>query len=251
MRNEEVFAAESIKKYHEMNGSSIVKYCEPLQDPPDIMMSVDANSTGVEVTKVDENSLNSRTKYFRGYDKFIRSVIEKYRERIPDNTVYFVTVTHSSTPVSKIRRNFKKFFSNELIGSGLSNDKYEFIDGSVRIKFSKMDCDVKKASFPMVFSNIPLSKKRNIDDFRLDGMQPDVQLFNLVNNCISTKSKKCSDIATATDLELALLDCYADKYCGSEEEIFQMYSKAFQGISDHGVFKKIYVVLNSGSVREF
>uniref|UniRef100_UPI003F583496 hypothetical protein n=1 Tax=Vibrio cholerae TaxID=666 RepID=UPI003F583496 len=32
MRNEEVFAAESIKKYHEMNGSSIVKYCEPLQD---------------------------------------------------------------------------------------------------------------------------------------------------------------------------------------------------------------------------
>ncbi|ELR8730198.1 hypothetical protein V8057_004282 [Vibrio vulnificus] len=249
MRSEEVFAANSIKAYHEKNGSSIVTYSEPLQDPPDILMNVDGNSMGIEVTKVDENSQNNRTGYFRGYDAFIRSVIEEYREKIPDNVAYFVTVAHSSTPVGKIRKNFKKFFVEELIGSAFSRDKYEFVDGSVKIKFSKMDCQVKKASFSIVVSNIPVSTSRNIEDFQLGSIQPDLILFNLVNNCISTKSDKCSGIDTA--LELALLDCYAHKYCESEAEIFQMYSDAFDGVPDRGAFNKIYVVLSSGSVREF
>ncbi|WP_345888398.1 hypothetical protein [Shewanella algae] len=249
MRDEEVFAAKSIKTYHENNGSDIVTYSEPLQDPPDILMNLDGSSMGIEVTKVDENSLNNRTAYFRGYDAFIRSVIEEYREQIPDNVSYFVTIAHSSTPVGKIRKNFKKFFLDELIGSALSKEKYEFIDGSVKIKFSKMNRQVEKASFSMMFSNIPVPTSRNIDNFQLDSMQPDLQLLNLVNNCISIKSDKCRGIDTT--LELALLDCYANKYCESDAEIFQMYSEAFERIPDRGVFNKIYVVLSSGSVQEF
>ncbi|MEW4580350.1 hypothetical protein AB1K40_18475, partial [Vibrio cholerae] len=80
MRNDEVFVANSVKMYHEKNGISPVTFGEPAQDPPDILMKISGIESGIEVMKVDENSLNSRTSYFRAYNSFIRSVIAEHAE---------------------------------------------------------------------------------------------------------------------------------------------------------------------------
>ncbi|WP_217535526.1 hypothetical protein [Vibrio cholerae] len=252
MRNDEVFVANSVKMYHEKNGISPVTFGEPAQDPPDILMKISGIESGIEVMKVDENSLNSRTSYFRAYNSFIRSVIAEHAEVIPKGTSYFVMIYHSSKPIRKIRKKFNKFFKEELVDDAFSKNKYEFRSDSLLVKFSKIASSSSESSFPMAFSNVPITgSSRNIDDLnaRVAMCRPDLQLFKLICNSVEVKSHKCRNLKHQVDL--ALLDCYADKFHSSDEDIFAMYAEAVSNLENRGVFKRIYVVTGSGQVQEF
>lgn len=252
MRNDEEFVANSIKMYHENNGMNPVTFDEPAQDPPDILMKISGKESGIEVMKVDENSLNSRTRYFRSYNSFIHSVIAQYEDLIPKGASYFVMVYHSSTPIRKIRKKFNNFFKEELVESEFSKDKYEFKSDNLLIKFSKIIRSSSESSFPMAFLNLPVAfSTRNMEDScaRIAMCQPDLQLFKLICNSVEVKSHKCRDLKSQVDL--ALLDCYADKFHNSDEDIFCMYAEAFSNLENRGVFERIYVVLGSGAVQVF
>lgn len=249
MRNDEEFVAKSLTKHYEQLGFSPVTYSEPPKDPPDILLNIAGEISAIEVMKVDENSLNSRTKFFKAYVDFIKSVIENNKKHIPNNTYFIITVRHSSTKIRKIRKKFILFFEKELIESGFENKEYVFSDSAVNIKFSKVLTVVQSPNFPIICNNIPVRTSRNVSDFQISSLQPDVQLLSLVNKSISIKSQKCLDLPH--EIDLALLDCYAEKFSSTESELFNMYEKAFSDICYRGIFKKIYVISRNGSVKVF
>lgn len=119
MRNDEEFVAKSLTKHYEKLGFSPVTYSEPQKDPPDILLNVAGKTSAIEVMKIDENSLNSRTKFFMAYVAFIESVIENNKKYIPNDTYFIVTVRHSSTQIGKIRKNSFCFLRKNLLSPGL------------------------------------------------------------------------------------------------------------------------------------
>ena len=249
MRNDEEFVAKLLTKHYEKLGFSPVTYSEPQKDPPDILLNIAGKTSAIEVMKIDENSLNSRTKFFMAYVAFIESVIENNKKYIPNDTYFIITVRHSSTQIGKIRKKFILFFEKELIESVFENKEYVFSDSAVNIKFSKVLTVVQSPNFPIICNNIPVRTSRNISDFQISSLQPDVQLSSLINNSISIKSQKCS--ALSHEIDLALLDCYAEKFSSTENELFNMYDQAFSNIYVRGIFKKIYVISRNGSVKVF
>lgn len=64
-----------------------------------------------------------------------------------------------------------------------------FSDSAVNIKFSKVLTVVQSPNFPIICNNIPVRTSRNISDFQISSLQPDVQLSSLINNSISIKSQ--------------------------------------------------------------
>jgi hypothetical protein len=247
MQKDEIFVSDALVTHYLNNGHKSVTYSEPSQDPPDVILNIDQDSYPVEITKIDENSINRRTNLAHSYGAFIKQVIAKKQSEVPKNVSYYISVRHSGTKVGKIRKKFIRFFDDTILAQGFSSNEYIFLEGSVKITFKKLDTSKCGQHFPMSFSTAPVRKSNDINDFLNSMIEPlDVGFENIVRNSICVKSKKCRDVKPT--IWLTLHDFYANKFNSDDNEQILMYQNAIANITEKNNFDRILVVLESGAV---
>lgn len=247
MNKDEIIVSDALVMHYLNKGYKSVTYSEPSQDPPDIILKIDQNSYPVEITKVDENSINSRTTFAHSYGAFIKQVIAKKQSEVPENVSYFISVRHSGTKIRKIRKKFIHFFDEKILAQGFSNDEYIFLEGSVKITFKKFNTLKCGQHFPMSFSTAPVRQSNDIKSFLNSMIEPlDVGFENIVRDRICVKSKKCRDVKPT--IWLALHDFYANKFNSDDNEQILMYQNTIANITEKNNFDRILVVLESGVV---
>lgn len=250
MRKDEKFVAESLVNFFKDQGTTSVTYSEPQIDPPDMILNINGVDSSIEITKTDENSINARTGYARGYQSFIEGILDKYKQSIPPDASYIITVHHSSIKVGKIRKRFDNFFRDVILQSNFSEKSYEFSESSVSIKFSKIERSPSRGQFPMLLLNRPNRISKNIEDVAKTMCLPlNDQLWNIVSKCIEKKEKKCRDIKPP--VWLALHDSFTSKFSACNAEQFDMYDSVIPELHDKNKFQRILVVLENGSVKEY
>lgn len=134
IKKNERFVAETLKKYFVTKYGN-VDYKEVKKDPPDIFLNVDGSCIPVEITDLDENSLNGRKTVDRGYLTFIKNLRENFGALIPDDRVVFIHFYHFNNKVSTIDKKFRKYLkflieNNKL----LINTRFENHIGEVYFK---------------------------------------------------------------------------------------------------------------------
>ncbi|AOW75542.1 hypothetical protein A3Q34_00780 [Colwellia sp. PAMC 20917] len=247
MKKDEIVVSDALVTHYLNKGYKTVTYSEPSQDPPDIILQIDQNSYPIEITKIDENSLNRRTNFAHSYGTFIKQIIAQKQSEVPKNVSYYISVRHSGTKVGKIRKKFILFFDKKILAQGFSNDEYIFLEGSVKITFKKLNTSKGGQHFPMSFSTVPVRQSNDIKDFLNSMIEPlDVGFQSIVRNSICVKSKKCS--AVKPTIWLALYDFYANKFNSDDNEQILMYQNAIANITEKDNFDRILVVLESGAV---
>ena len=247
MTKDEVVVSDALVTHYLNNGHKSVTYSEPPQDPPDVILNIDQVSYSVEITKVDENSINRRTNLAHSYHGFIKEVIAQKQSVLPKNISYFISVRHSGIKVGKIRKKFIRFFEQMVLAQGFSNDEYIFFEDSVKITFKKFNTSKNGQHFPMSFSNSPIRKSNDINSFLNNMIQPlDVIFESIVRKSICVKKQKCSEVKPP--VWLALHDFYANKFSDDDNEQILMYQEAIDNIIEKNYFDRVLVVLESGVV---
>jgi hypothetical protein len=249
MKKDEIVVSDALVIHFLSKGHKSVSYSEPLQDPPDVILKVDQSCYPIEITKIDENSINRRTNFACSYEVFIKNLIVEKQSEIPKNIRYVINVRHSSTKVGKIRRKFIRFFETIVLAQGFSKDEYIFLEGGVKITFTKLNTSIPGQHFPMFFSNLPVRESNDINAI-LSSLIPPLEdgFESIVRNSICVKSKKCHAIKPT--IWLALHDCYANKFYSSDSGQILMYQKAIANITEKNQFDRILVVLESGIVSD-
>ena len=241
MKKDELIVAEALKLHFENAGYAQVSYDEPLQDPPDLILNLGADTISVEITKADENSLNQRTSIGLGYRNFIKSNLGKFLGALPSGITFLVVVYHGSQPVRKIKKSFQRFLLNTVSATEYAEEEYLFVHDNIGIKLVKIAQDKSPRTFPMILQNRPYRMTSNALIAPLD-----IQLARIVSNAISEKTDKCQHIPSPK--WLVLHDFFSDKFCTTIEEKRKMYQEAFDINPNSGDFSRILVVFEEGVV---
>ena len=249
LKGTEEFVANSLLKYFNKKLKiESVSFTEG-QDPPDIYLNIDKKKIPVEITDIDENTINRRTNIDYGFLKFIHNLDKQFKSNIPKSTIIDITFYHNNKTVKKFDKPFRQFLSTLIkddyfvISSTIEGDIAN-IGYKIEIKTS-LDSSCISGSVES-FGGTTL-KNRNYLEV-IDSTDLSLNSFNIVQERIFNKSKKCSHIQAP--VWLALYENYYDTYTSFEaDEHIKHYTQALEGI-EVDFFDKVLIIFANEDVIE-
>lgn len=251
LKGKEIFVAEKLKDYFS-NGFKNISYREG-DDPPDIYLQFDMKEIPVEITELDENSVNNRKTVDFGYLKFIDNLDEEIGSLVPNDKRIFISFYHFNNKVSKINKKFKKYIKNLLSNRVEINDEFEDCLGDVcfKVKILKSNNGCRKILGTTTPFGMIHEKSRDINAVSeyLSEFHLNEKNRNILHERILDKNNKCKHIEKP--IWLALYDNFFNKFCDfSDDEHIKHYKNLASDVDDYGIFEKVFVVFQNGNVLE-
>ena len=249
LKGSEKFVAEALKKYF-----GVSSYSEVQDDPPDIIMNISGQNVSIEITDLDENSLQGRRTNDSGYNAFINNLNKDMGSLVPKEVRIFIRFCHFNNKVSKIDRKFRKYLKGLLDTNRIKiGSEYEDCIGDIcfKIKALKFSNNNKKIIGSTTPFGMLRKKSRDINTINqnLSEFDLNVKTTSIVLDRISEKNKKCKH--TKKPIWLALYDNYYNKFSDFERSEHKEHYKSVAGdIDDYGVFEKVFVVFQNEDVLE-
>jgi len=253
LKGNEEFVAKSLQIYFNKI-SKQVKYTEG-EDPPDIYLHIDGNKIAVEITDIDENVLQGRKTIDRGYLTFIDNLEKKFKSLVAKDKKLFIIFFHNYNKVSKISKKFESYLQ-----SILEKEDYEIncpIEDTInnigfKINIHNMPKNGNKKIAGSVASfegKVKKSREINIVMNQISDCHLSSKTFNIINNRIMDKNKKCTHIKKP--IWLALYDNYFNKFTTFiDNEHFDFYNEIVAEINDFGIFDKVLIVFENGDILD-
>jgi len=238
LRGSEDFVAKSLQTYFKKLNKNV--YFEEGEDPPDIYFYIEDTKTSVEITDIDENSLNSRRKIDSGYISFFAKINKEFESLIDEGVQLHILFEHGYNKIKIIDKEFRKY-----LRCLVENNKFQIGDNikdSIdNVKFSILISEISKNGKKIVGGIIP--------SFESQGMSLDEKALYIVKNRIDNKNNKCQNIKKP--IWLALFDNYYDKFTNFERrEHIEFYEDVLENIEDFGIFDTILIVFKNKDVLE-
>lgn len=248
LKGNEKIVAKVLKKHF-----GVSSCIEVVKDPPDIIMSIDGQSISIEITDLDENSLQGRRTNDSGYIRFINKLNKDMGSLIPSGIRIIINFYHFNNKVSIIDRNFRKYLMEFLSSNKIKiGSIYEDSIDKIFFKISVLKSNGKKA---IAGSTSPFgifhkkSKDINYVANQLGHFNLELNSFNILSERIHTKSEKCKNLNSP--VWLALYDNYYNKFCDfSSDEHIEHYKNVKDEITDFGIFKKVFIIFQNEDVLE-
>ncbi|RLA08344.1 MAG: hypothetical protein DRQ51_02635 [Gammaproteobacteria bacterium] len=255
LKQNEVFVADSLEKYFKNKGSD-VSYVEG-KNPPDIVLSIDNKNISVEISTLNQNSTTDIDTINFGYFAFRKVLDEKIGDFLQKNDLYlYLTFYHNSIGIKNIKKIFIKNLMNYIENKKLvAGKKIEDVIGGVGYSIEAVK------TIPRNKSNICLSvmpfggkffKMKTIEEVlkNISFCNVDIQLFNIVNERLSTKKHKCKELKKP--IWLALQDGYLFMYSNfKDKNHIEDYKQILDKSTIPNIFEKILIVFNNGDVLEY
>jgi hypothetical protein len=247
-RNEKI-VAEVLKKHF-----GVSSYDEVDNDPPDIIMNIANQNVSIEITDLDENSLQGRRTNDSGYIAFINNLNKDMGNLIPKGKRLFISFYHFNNKVSQIDKKFRKYLK-ELLASNEIKIGSDFEDCIGDICFKIKILKSMDGCKTIIGSTSPFGilhkKSRDINEVSqyLEEFNLNVKTKDILLDRISEKNYKCKDIKK--QIWLALYDNYYNKFSDFEcDEHKKHYKIIAADIDDYGIFEKVFVVFQNEDVIE-
>lgn len=251
LKGTEEFVANSLQKYFQNTlGVKGIDYREG-EDPPDIYLTIIDKEIPVEITNIDENTINKRTNIDNGFIKFIDNLDTQFKLNIPKGIMIDITFYHNSKTVNKIDKPFKKVIKSFI------NDNYICIENTIEncingIGYKIETIETQKDSGGIICGSVMslggiTFKGRNILEV-INSTDLSLNTFNIVRERIINKSKKCSHIKTP--MYLALYDSYYDIYASFEDDRYIEHYKKSLSDTQIDFFEKVFIIFSNGDVIE-
>lgn len=250
LKGKEEFVGETLQKFY------ISKYGKASYkeggDPPDIYLNLDGKDIPVEISELDENSLQGRKTVDRGYLTYIDNLDKILKLSIPKEIRIFISFYHYNNKVSKINKKFKKYLEKLINNIQIGEEFEDCIDEvcfKIKILKSKGDCRKIIGSTTPFGLQHKKSRDVNIVNQYLSEFSLDEKTKNILLDRISDKNKKCEYIKKP--IWLALYDNYYNKFTSFEDdEHIKHYHNIMDEIDDYGIFEKVIIVFQNGDVLE-
>jgi len=249
LKGNETIVAEVLKIH--LGASS---YDEVEKDPPDIIMNISGQNISIEITDLDENSLQGRRTIDTGYISFINNLNKDLGILVSKELRICINFYHFNNKVSQIDKKFRKYLK-ELLSNNKIKIGSEFEDciGEIcfKVKILKANSGCKK----IIGSTTPFGmlhkKSRDIDkvnkllaEFNLNEKTTSILLDRILE-----KNKKCKNVKKP--IWLALYDNYYNKFSDFEcNEHKEHYKSIAADIDDYGIFEKVFIVFQNEDVIE-
>jgi len=246
LKDTEKFAVDAIKQYFKKKNKKVL--ITKGEDPPDIYLELDNQKIAIEITELNENSLNKRETIDMGYIKFIDKLDKKFSKNIIDKKIH-INFYHNYTEVKYIQKKFIKFFedlvkNNKLQISEKISDFIESVYVEIYIYSNRYNPNSDKKITGNTGASHPKSGY-NWNDILIDST-----IKNIVSESISKKTLKCKNIQKP--IWLALLDNYYNKFTYfNDDEHINVYKNIMQDITDFKYFDKILIIFGNKDVLEF
>ena len=251
LKGTEEFVANSLQKYFQSKlGIKGIDYREG-EDPPDIYLTIIDKEIPVEITNIDENTINRRTNIDNGFFSFIDNLDTQFKLNIPKGIMIDITFYHNSKTVNKIDKPFRKVIKSFINGNYIciENTIENSIDGigyKIETIETKKDSDGIICGAVMPFSGSILKDRNILEVLNRTGLS--LNTFNIVQERIINKSKKCSHIKTP--IYLALYDNHYHTYTSfKDNKHIEHYSESLLGIKID-FFEKVFIIFSNGDVIE-
>jgi hypothetical protein len=254
LKGVENFVAESLETFY-LKSSKEVSF-EEGDDPPDIYLYLDSKKIAIEITELDQNVLNNRKTIDYGYLNFIDNLNKEYSDKFDENINLSIMFYHNNIKVSKINKQFKKYFislikdkklnENSIIEDEINGVTFK-IEGFKRLKNKLHGI----AGETMPFGG-KTNKSRDINTVinQILDCNLSVQTEGIIINRINDKTSKCKNIKEP--IWLALYDNYYTKFTYfHDNEHIKHYQDTFKKIKSFGMFERILVIFENGDVLEF
>ena len=249
LKGNETIVAEALKKHFDVSS-----YDEVDNDPPDIVMTIANQNVSIEITDLDENSLQGRRTNDSGYIAFINNLNEDMGNLIPEGMRIFISFYHFNNKVSQIDKKFRKYLKKLLSANRIKIDSnFEDCIGNICFKIKTLKS--KDGCKTIIGSTSPFGmlhkKSRDINEVSqlLEEFNLNVKTKNILLDRILEKNNKCKDIKKP--IWLALYDNYYNKFSDFQcDEHKEHYKIIAADIDDYGIFEKVFVVFQNEDVIE-
>lgn len=249
LKGNEAIVAEALKIH-----LGVSSYDEVANDPPDIIVNISGQDVSIEITDLDENSLQGRRTIDAGYITFINNLNKKFGTLVPKELRLFISFYHFNNKVSQIDKKFRRYLK-ELLSSNKITICSQLEDCIGEICFKIKALKSNEGCKTIIGSTTPVGMlhKKSRDINKVSNLLAEFNLneksMNILLDRISEKNRKCKDVQKP--IWLALYDNYYNKFsdfeCGEHKE---HYKNLAYDIDDYGIFEKVFVVFQNKDVLE-
>jgi len=245
MNKNEIFVSQSLVEFLKKR-QKIVSYSEG-EDPPDIYVECGQHKTPVEISIIDENSLNNRNTVAMGYSAQVRQLNDEFSNTQTDGIKIIISIYHGGVKAGRIKKELKKFINKIISDRDSEVLGYKTKIKNVLCRATKQITTNKKVKITALISPINKSGNKIIDphEFHLES-----RVASLITDRINVKSSKCKHIESPK--WLALYDNYYNKFCDlNDKEHEEVYRNAMNSIANTDEFERIYIIFENRDVIEF
>ncbi len=244
MDKKEIFVAQSLVDFFK-NSHSNVSY-KVGENPPDIYLQFQSKEIPVEISTLDENTLNNRTTLAMGYFALVKEINKQVSGIRSEGLRIIVSIYHGKTKAGRIKKQLIKFIYEIINSKETITNRYETKIKDVVCKATKYKNDSGRIKVGAILSPLDKSGKKKIDPFEFHIVG---RLASIIAERVKTKEVKCRNINSPK--WLALYDNYINKFTDMNSfEHTDTYKEAMVLLKGSVEFEKIFIVFENGQVLE-